>query len=268
MNANHRGFALIAVLWLITALAAVVGLALAGGRLGALASRNRIVLTRGRWSAEACLAIVQARWAQHQLSDTATIDLGRTTACSWRLEDPTAKLSVNSASREELLTALSPLSRHPSAVDSLVEMLLLLRRRGPLTDLGQINALPGWEPPWASILTADGPGSVNASSAPAPVLAALPGMTPEAVEVIVSRRSIGRPVSSLDALAGTLSPNARAILLASYADLAREITFTAPQLLVTGDGWVGVASEAPHATIQLLVVPLPERLAVIRRRMW
>jgi len=93
-------------------------------------------------------------------------------------------------------------------------------------------------------------------------------MTPEAVEVIVSRRSIGRLVTSLDALAGSLSPNARAILLASYADLAREITFTAPQLLVTGDGWVGPASDAPHARIQLLVVPLPERLAVIRRRMW
>jgi hypothetical protein len=268
MISNARGFALIAVLWLITALAAVVGLALATGRLGALASRNRVLLTRGRWAAEACLAIVQARWAQHRLNDTATIDLGRTTVCSWRVDDPTSRLNVNSASREELLTVLSALSRQPSAVDSLVEMLLLLRRRGPLTDLGQVSALWGWDSGWASVLTVDGPGSVNASSAPAPVLAALPGMTPEGVEVIVNRRAVGRTVTSLDALAGTLSSYARATLLASYADLAREITFGAAQLVVTGEGWVGAASEAPNATVQLLVVPLPERLAVIRRRMW
>jgi len=250
---THRGFALLATLWLIVALATVVGLALASGRLGALASRNRVVLTRGRWAAEACLAIVQARWAEHRLTDTATIDLGRTTACSWSVEDPTAKINVNTASRQELVQLLG-----------LPDSLTL---REPVTDVDELRRVPGWDSAWMSVLTVDGPGTVNASSATASVLGVLPGMTPEAVEAVVSRREFGRPLTNLDALAGALSAHARATLLASYADLAREITFTAPQLIVTADGWVGSKVEAPHATVQVLVVPLPERLAVIRRRM-
>jgi DNA uptake protein ComE-like DNA-binding protein len=252
VKVNSRGFALIAVLWLIAALAAVVGLSLAAGRLGALASHNRVVLARGRWAAEACLAIAQARWAEHRLVDTTTIDLGRTTACSWRVEDPTAKLNVNTASRQELAQLLG--------VDSLPV-------GEPVTDLGALRRLPDWDSAWTPILTVDGPGTVNASSAHASVLAVLPGITPEAVEAIVTRRAFGRPVTSLDVLAAELSPHARATLLASYADLAREITFSPPQLIVTADGWVGSKADAPHAAIQVLVVPLPERLAVIRRRM-
>jgi len=257
---TNRGFALLATLWLIVALAAVVGLALAGGRLGALASRNRVLLVRGRWAAEACLAIAQARWAEHRLGDTATIDLGRTTACRWKVEDPTAKLNVNTAEGDELLHALGS--------GSFVSAVLEARRSHALTDLGQLHDLTGWDSTMASLLTVDGPGTVNASAASPPVLAALPGMTPEALEVIVRRRAYGRPVTNLDVLAAELSPHARSILLASYADLARQVTFTPPQLLVSADGWVGSKAEAPLATIQVLVVPLPERLAVIRRRVW
>jgi hypothetical protein len=50
------------------------------------------------------------------------------------------------------------------------------------------------------------------------------------------------------------------------ADLARLATFSAPQLVVQAVGWVD--GFAQRATIELLVVPLPERLAVIGRRMW
>src|SRR6266540_968421 len=99
---NCRGFALLTVLWLITALSSVVGLALAATRLGQRTTLNRIALTRGRWAAEACLAIAQARWAQHRLADTATIDLGRGVQCEWRIEDPTARINVNAAEREVL----------------------------------------------------------------------------------------------------------------------------------------------------------------------
>src|SRR6059036_2330679 len=121
---NRRGFALLTVLWLITALSAVVGIALAATRLGQRTTLNRIALTRGRWAAEAFLAIVQARWAQHRLADTITIDLGRGVQCVWRIEDPTARVNVNTAERE----VLEGVTRN---VDS------LLSRRGvrPLADL-------------------------------------------------------------------------------------------------------------------------------------
>jgi hypothetical protein len=245
---TRRGFALLTVLWLITALSAVVGLALATTRLGQRTTLNRIALTRGRWAAEACLAIVQARWTQHRMADTATIDLGRGTQCQWRIEDPTARVNVNTVEREVL-------DRVTPHADSIIA-----RRR--VRALADLNEMPGLNP---ALITVDGPGTVNLSAAPREVLLALPGLTPEAVERLLARRA-GRPVGSLDELAGLLSPGGREALLARYADLARLATFAAPQLKITVDG--GVRGDAPRATIAIVVVPLPERLAVIRRQMW
>lgn len=248
-RASQSGFALLTVLWLITALSAVVGLALAATRLGQRTTLNRIALARGRWAAEACLAIAQARWAQHRLSDTTTVDLGRGTRCRWRIEDPTARINVNTTEREVLGQVV------PDA-DSIIA-----RRRVRL--LADLAEMPGLDP---RVVTIDGPGTVNLSAAPKEVLLALPGLSPEAVDRLLARRAVERPVGNLDELAGLLSPSARAVLLASYADLARLVTFAAPQLKLTAQGYV--EGEWPRATIEVIVVPLPERLAVIRRRMW
>jgi len=245
---NRRGFALLTVLWLITALSAVVGLALATTRLGQRTTLNRVALTRGRWAAEACLAIAQARWVQHRLADTATIDLGRGMQCTWRIEDPTARINVNTVDGE-VLDLVTP------NADSVIAR----RRVRPLADLRE---MPGLDP---TLVTVDGPGTVNLSAAPRAVLLALPGLSAEAVERLLARRAMGRPVGSLDELAGLLSPTGRDAFLARYADLARLATFAAPQLKIT----VGGMSRAPpRATIAIIVVPLPERLAVIRRQMW
>jgi DNA uptake protein ComE-like DNA-binding protein len=246
---NRRGFALLTVLWLITALSAVVGLALATTRLGQRTTLNRIALTRGRWAADACLAIVQARWVQHRLADTATIDLGRGTECRWQIEDPTARVNVNTAERE----VLEQVVRNADSI--------IARRRGrPLADLDE---MPGLD---QRLVTVDGPGTVNLTAAPREVLIALPGMSAEAAEWLLARRAVGRPVGSLDELAGLLSPSGRAALLARYADLARLATFAPPQLKITVDG--GIGGEPARSTIAVVVVPLPERLAVIRRQMW
>jgi hypothetical protein len=246
---SRGGFALLSVLWLITALSAVVGLSLAATRLGQRTTLNRIALTRGRWAAEACLAIAQARGVQHRLSDTATIDLGRGTWCRWRVEDPTARLNLNTAERDVLARLV------PNA-DSIVAR----RRAAPLVDLGQVRGIN------PRLVTVDGPGVVNLSTAPPEVLAALPGLTPEAVDRLLARRAIGRPVGSLDELVGLLSPGGREALLVRYADLARTAGFSAPQLKLTATG--GVGPEPLRSTIEVIVVPLPDRLAVIRRRMW
>jgi len=253
---SRRGFALLTVLWLITALSAVVGLSLAATRLGQRTTTNRIALTRGRWAAEACLAIAQARWAARRFADTAMIDLGRGTWCRWRVEDPAARVNVNTAEREVLARLTGSGERGAGWVDSI----LARRRVAPLLDLGEIAGLD------PKFLTVDGPGSVNLSAAPVDVLLALPGLTPEAVDRLLARRTIGRPVGSLDQLAGLLSSSGREALLARYADLARIATFAPPQLKITTEG--GLRAEPLRSTIEALVVPLPDRMAVIRRRMW
>jgi len=73
----------------------------------------------------------------------------------------------------------------------------------------------------------------------------------------------GAPLSSADALAGVLSPTARATLLASYPELVRAAVFAPPQLVgvVTG----GVRGTPITARVTFTVVPVAGRLAVIRR---
>jgi hypothetical protein len=254
MTMDKRGFALITVLWLITALSAVVGLSLGAVRLGQRTSLNRVALTRGRWAAEACIAIAQARWIEHRLADSTTIDLGRDTWCRWRVDDPTSRVNVNTADREVLERVVE--REHRALVDSIVSR----RRLKPFVDLAQIPGLDN------RFVTVDGPGVVNLGAAPHEVQQALPGFAPEAVDRLLARRAMGRPVRNLDALAALLSPGAREALLEHYADLARMTTFTAPQLLVTVEG--GVRGQMLRSTIELLVVPLANRLAVVRRRMW
>lgn len=243
-----RGFALITVLWLITAVSAAVGLGLATTRLGQRTSGNRVVLTRGRWAAEACLAIAQARWREQRLGDTATIDLGRRTRCRWTVDDPGARVNVNTADRLVL---------ERLGLDSAAMARLLAAR--PLASLAQLDIA-------ATNLTTDGPGTINLNAASPAVLQAFPGLSAEAVERILAGRALSRPVMSLDALAGLLSPAGRAVLMAHYADLARVATFTPSRLIVTAQGWV--EGDAPRATIEIMTVPLAERLAVVRRRMW
>jgi type II secretory pathway component PulK len=255
---RRNGFALITVLWLVTALAAVVSLAMAATRLGNQTTTNRLVLARGRWAAEACLAIAQARWVQHRLADSATIDLGRGTHCAWSIRDPSAAINLNTADADVLSAA--------GCADTFVQALVERRREQPLDDVGEATILPGFDSTLLGMMTVQGPGAVNLGAAPRPVLLALPGLEPEAADRILYRRSVGRSFTSLDALAGDLSPPARAELMSHYADLARLATFSAPQLVVRAEGWV--EGYRPRATIDETVVPLPERLAVVGRRMW
>lgn len=258
---SRSGFALLAVLWVIAALTALVGLGLGATRLGALGLSNRLYLERDRWGADACLAIVEARWVAHRLADTATIDLGRGTTCRWRVDDPTACFNINVVAPGILADA----AQGTGVPEATVESLLAHR---PYQDTAQVRAVLGPDSSLLPMLTLDGPGTLNVNAAPWSVLLAIPGMSAEAVERLTEYRRVGRPVTSLDQLVG-VTPGGRSTLLAHYADLSSLITFAPPQLVVTSVGWIGDAGASGlHATEEEVVVPLPDRLAVIRRRQW
>src|SRR6266540_5776489 len=61
---QREGFALLAVLWVLTALTVLAGAALAVARTGSQATRNRILLARAEWAREACGEILLGRYAQ------------------------------------------------------------------------------------------------------------------------------------------------------------------------------------------------------------
>lgn len=264
---RRRGFALLAVLWTLAAVTLAVGGTFAALKDGARASRNRILLARGRWAAEACLAIAGARWQAGRWTDSMTIDLGRTTRCVWRAEDPAARLNLNTADRAVLQRLLISTGMPADAASALADSVVARRRLAPFASPEQLRDIAEVPDALLALLTVDGSGTINANAAAPQVLAVLPGLGREAVERIVGRRASGRPLASLDALVAELSPVARGALLAEYAALARLLVFSPAQLTIATCGWVAVDSLSPRATIEVVVVPLPSRLAVIRRRL-
>ena len=249
---------MLAVLWTITALAALTGVALAVARTGSQTTRNRILLARAEWAREACIEILLARYAQDtKTREVPVVDLGRGTWCRARLEDPGAKLNVNEATEKMLQAVLR--SGEWGAVRSLLEIVLARQRTGRLDNLAQVPGLESYE----TLLTTRGTGAVNVNAAPREVLRTLPGVGEEAVRVILGRRERGPPLQNADELAGGLTPSARHVFLAEYAEFIRATSFAPVQLVAIAEG--GVRGTPITARATLTVVPVPERLAVIRR---
>ena len=268
---SQRGFALLAVLWTLTAITMLAGAAMAVARLGSATTRNRVLLTRTAWAREACGEIVQDRYAQDaSLRRLDSVDLGRNTWCSATLEDPS------------VVTVLQAVVRRSGAADSLVDALLDWRdpdtvprpfgdessgnRNAPLADVWELRSVRGFTDSLAGrlarFLTTRGTGAINVNAAPPEVLGTLPGMTEEAIRMVIMHRR-ATPLPNADVLAGLLAPDARRTFLASYPEFVRSAVFTTPQLVGTVTG--GVRGTPLVARVTLTMVPVAGRLAVIRR---
>jgi len=257
---SRRGFALLAVLWVLTALTALVGTGLLVARLGADTTRNRVLLARAEWAREACGEILQARFAvDPSVRAVEPVNLGRGTWCRAALDDPTAKLNLNTADREALVRLFAAVGIDSSIADSVVAA----RRVGAIYDIRQFQGLDSADESRLSrFVTTRGTGVVNTNAAPPEVLRVLPGLSEEAVVVLMGRRGV-RPITNADELAGALSRSSRALLLNNYAEFVGATVFTTPQLVATIEG--GVRGTPIVARTTLTTVPVPGRLAVIRR---
>ena len=280
---SRRGFALLAVLWVLTALVVLAGAGFAVARTGSLTTRNRVLLARAGWAREACVEILLARYAQDAaIRRLDPVDLGRGSWCAAALEDPAARLNPNLAVRDALLTLLSTVC-HRRSVDSLADALLDWRdpdtlarpygvetganRNGPLADVAELRYVPGFDSALvarlSAFLTTRGTGVINVNAAPREVLATLPGITEEAILALLGRRLSGRPIQNADELAALVSRSARSALLANYPEFVRAATFAPAQLVAQVEGGVRGTTIVAQATLTL--VPVPGRLAVIRR---
>lgn len=109
-------------------------------------------------------------------------------------------------------------------------------------------------------------GRIFLARAPLAVIAGLPGMGEEAVARIDERRGRNAEAVELIALAAELSPEARASLLARYAELARLTASEPDAWIVTSRGQDG--GFPVTAVIEARLVRAGTRAAVIRRRSW
>jgi type II secretory pathway component PulK len=257
---SRRGFALLAVLWVMTALTALTGAGMIVARLGSETTRNRVLLARAEWARDACGEILLARFAADpSVRATPVIDLGRGTWCRASLADPAGSLNLNTAHDSALIRLFTDVGIQRAVAESAVAM----GRRATIYDVAQIPGLDSaLAKRLAAFVTTRGTGVVNVSVAPLEVLRLLPGMTEEAVLVLMGRRT-NRRFQSADELAGALSRSGRAMLLNSYAEFVRSAAFAPPQLIATLEGGIRGTPIVSRAT--LTVVPVPGRLAVIRR---
>ncbi len=263
---TRRGFALLAVLWVIALVTALTGVAIAAARIGTLTTRNRVLLTRAAWAREGCIEILSARFAQGVAGGgVAIVDLGRGTWCDATLDEPATKLNLNLADRAALATLFRILAPGRDA-DSLADAVLARRAREPFADVLEVAEVPSFTNSLLAqvspFLTTRGTGFIDFNTAPPQVLATLPGITEEALEYVVARRSESPPRSA-SLLVDWLPPQARTALLARYPEFAQDAVFAPPEYVAFVRGGVRGTSILAHVTVTL--VPVGGRLAVIRR---
>jgi type II secretory pathway component PulK len=281
---NRRGFALLAVLWVVVSATLLAGLAMTAARLGADASRNRILLLRSRWAGDACAEILSARYAvDGDVRVVDTVDLGGGVWCRAELHDPDTRLDLNLGSPSMVRAFL--------ADDSLSDALLDWRdaddeprpfgaeapwyrsagrrapRNGPLAHVDELAYIRGFER-WSrgerdTLFTVDGTGRVNLLSAPDNLVRGLPGVGAEARKALASRRASGMPVRTLEELISLLSSKSGKELLASYDALRAASAFEPSRLVARVEGGIAGAPVSNMAT--LVAVPAGSRLAVVRR---
>jgi general secretion pathway protein K len=183
------------------------------------------------------------------------------------LRDATAVLNVNRADEAQIRDLLLALRIDARVAGSIAQAILdwrdedslrrvngaeregyvlenraLMPRNGPFVDADEIRHVMGMnEALFARIrpyIGTEGSGRVNLNTAPAPVLASVPGMSDEAASVIVRQRASGRPLRIVQELTDLLSPGARQMLQADIARFMSMAIFETLEVEVASLGWV------------------------------
>jgi type II secretory pathway component PulK len=296
---TRRGFALVAVLWVIAGLS-VLGLAVAMSARDAIAAaRNRVALTRAAWIAEGCGERARAEVdralangiAWERLGSQAGLSELRELGCTVRLTPAGHALDVNQAGAERLTRLFAAAALPSMQVDSLVHALLdwrdeddvtlplgaeaawyrargrVLPRNGPYADPAELRLVRGFaESGMPDSLLGTEPGRTPVNLAPLPVVASLPGMTTEVIEALRDRRQRGVPITDLVQLSERVSTMARDTLLARFGELVESAT-------IAPDAWVldvtaRAGSPSVEASLQLRLAPGARRAVVVRKKTW
>ena len=284
---ERRGFTLITILWVMSVASVVAATGALAGRIAVDSSRNRTELDRAYWAAGGCTSIVRARidellregstdggaanlWRSldAHLSSVANLD----PTCTIEIRAAGTHLDVNAASDEMIARLLAATGVPDAKASAMVDALADWKdsddvarpngaerewyareqreppRNGPLADIGELSRIRGFErrADFDSVLGVEN-ARVSLATAPVAVLMALPGVTREAAELIVSLREQGTPVGDLLAVAELISPPSADSLRARYAD-ASHVSTPVP------DAWllvVRATSGYPPNTLRL-----------------
>ncbi len=309
---TRRGFALLAVLWIligVSVLALAMNLA---GRAAVTAANNRLNEARARWRAEGCFERVRAATTDVLASQPD----GRQSATSWSAVDSALALSplvvdagcdvsaipvgvalnINTASAPALSALMRAEGLGGPIADSLAQSITewrgddtvradrdsaqawyaarhqVLPRFSAYADERELHRVRGFDnaialiPALDSLLTAE-PGPISLARAPAPVLASLPGFTPELITRILALRASGGSVENVSTLASGLAPDTQDSLINHLLELRSQVTGQQDNWIITVRATEGMAPPI-QAVIEARLVRAGIRAGVTRRRNW
>lgn len=293
---SRRGFALVAVLWLLAAAGSVVLVGSLAAREAVRAAHNRISLLRARWIAEGCAAEARARLDAALQAGSSWSAIGaaapsETDVCSVGAHPAGVRVDLNSAGGDQLARLLHLVQVAPERADSLLQALLDWRdadreprpggaerawytrqglfppRDGPLADARELKRVRGFESLDAlDSLVGVEPGRIALAAAPLTVIASLPGMTPETLQRLREVRSRRQAPASWTDVAATLSRESQDSLGRHLSELAALATWDP-------DAWILTARSPPAgdslvAMVELRLAHAGSRAAVVRVREW
>jgi general secretion pathway protein K len=295
----RRGFALLAVLWVLVGVTAIGLLLMRTARDEVGATRNRVARIRAAWLAEGCAerarAVVDDAMTEMRRVDSAWQAMDSVVAaspmragCDVTLVPAGLTLDVNTIDGNTLRRLLIATGTSDAVADSAADALIDWRdadndalprgaerawyvnasrhppRNGPLTSPAELMLVRGTdEVPNIQSLLGVRSERVLLTHAPPAVLAALPGMSSEAVAKVRQLRSAGHRVN-LEELGAVLSADARRQFLSGYQELTRLVTSTPDAWIIAATASSGVPAVAD--TIILRLVRSGQRAAVVERR--
>lgn len=257
---NHRGFAVVGVVWLLVLLIGVTATLASSVQFGLHRSRNRLRLTRMEWAREACVDILLGRYRRPSAPKAGpsgawkldAIDLGRGVWCTVQVEDPGSRVNLNLADSSALLRLLG---------DSALVSRVIAGR--PLEAVDQV--LEGFDRDDQAVkallrtTTVRGTGRVNLNSASREVLKAVTDLSAAAITSLILNRSQGRFLTSFEEFGLT---HIRESAGGLHETMAR-VTLAPEQLVAEVVG--GIRGTPLRARAVLTLAPTLDRLAVIRR---
>ena len=215
---GRRGFALLAVLWLLLGIGTLLASEVGPLRIGARASRNRLLLREAGWARDGCLALMLARLDRPgtPLFVDSTL-LGRTFWCRAVVTDPAGRIDINLAGEQALRATLGADSlsdavldwrdpddtRRPRGAESAEYRGRSGPRNAPLQDVLELRLVRGLEE-WTderlhAYFTVEGGDLLNVNVAPVELLQAL-GMPGTDALRLRELRTQGWRANSLDDL--------------------------------------------------------------------
>ncbi len=232
----------------------------------------------------------RATWSQLDEAVANASDLGHA-PCSVGMRPTGTTIDINTADDSLLARLFIALDNTPAVADSLADAILDWRdaddvprpsgaergwylahgrgapRNAPFADVRELRRVRafGERAGLDSVLGVE-PDRIVLDRAPLAVIAALPGLTAEAVAHVADHRVHGVPIPDLLSLGAELSPAGRAALLADYPELVRLTTAEPDAWMLTARATAGMP--AVTYVLELRLVRAGNRAAVVRRRTW